>query len=119
MTPELKTLHSADVEDLPAWTPPDDEVCLWLELSIGAPGAPAADLYQVCVATPAGLDSPRGRRLRPRGSEKASPIVLATWSWPAVLHAIGERLAACAGRDWLEVQEKLRRQFDWEYEGMR
>lgn len=29
------------------------------------------------------------------------------------------RLDECEGRDWLEIQEKLRGHFIWEYEGMR
>lgn len=65
------------------------------------------------------LKSDHGRRVKPRGAAKARPIVLQPYSWEGVLAATRERLESCTGRDWLEVQEKLRRQFDWEYEGYR
>ena len=35
------------------------------------------------------------------------------------LEALEERLDACTGVDWSDVQDKLRAQFDWEFEGMR
>jgi len=117
VTPEVKVLHSADIEDVPKWTPEGDDVCFWLELSIGLPASDRADIFQVCVATPGGLKSALGRSIKPRGSAHARPIVLQQYSWPALEGAIRSRLEACAGRDWLEVQEKLRRQFVWEYEG--
>ena len=117
MTPELKTLHCPDLDDVSRWTPDGDDVCLWLELSIGLPDQEAADIFQVCVATPSGLKSTFGRSITPRGSAKARPIVLQSYSWAALQKEIRDRLDACAGDDWLEVQENLRRQFDWEYEG--
>src|SRR5262245_56714835 len=117
MVPDVKDVLCPDLDDLSKWRPDGDEVCLWLELSIGLPGQNAADVFQVCVATPAGLKAPLGRRLKPRGSAKSPPIVLQEYSWSALQEAIRHRLEACAGRDWLEIQEKLRRQFDWEYEG--
>ena len=57
MTPDLKIVHCADIEDLPSWSPDDDQVCFWLQLSVGLPGSDAADIFQVCVATSAGLRS--------------------------------------------------------------
>ena len=116
MIPDLKVVHCADIEDLPSWSPDDEDVCFWLELSVGLPGSEAADIFQVCVATPAGLKSALGRRVKPRGSAQARPIVLNSYSWSAALAAIQERLASCEGVDWLEIQEKLRHEFDWEYE---
>jgi hypothetical protein len=119
MIPELKVVHCADIDDLPGWSPQDDDVCFWLELSIGLPGSVAADIYQVCVATPSGLRSTLGRDVKPRCSAQSRPIVLQHYSWAALLEAIQERLESCAGADRLEIQEKLGRQFDWEYENYR
>jgi hypothetical protein len=119
MIPTIKRIWSADIDDLPKWAPDGEEVCFWLQLSIGLADSDAADGFQVCVATPAGLKSSLGRRIKPRGAASAQPIVLQKYSWPAVEAAIHERLETCAGQDWLEIQEKLRRQLDWEYEGFK
>jgi hypothetical protein len=116
VTPELKVVHCPDIDDLPKWIPDGEDVCFWLELSIGLPGSEAADIFQVCVATPTGLKTTLGRAIKPRGAAKARPIVLPQYSWPALLDAIHDRLESSVGTDWLEIQEKLRRQFDWEYE---
>ena len=110
MIPALKGVHCADVDDLASWTPDGDEICLWLELSIGPPDGDSADLFQVCIASQSGLKS------KPRGAGQARPIVLREYSWGAVLGAIRNRLESCVGADWPEIQQKLRRQFDWEYE---
>lgn len=117
--PVLKGWDCADIVDLENWAPAaEDDVVFWLNLSIGTSDSAAADNFEVCVATPAGLNSDRGRRTRPKGRGTPSPIVLQSYSWPAVLEEIQARLRACSGVDWVEMQEKLRLQFAWEYEGM-
>jgi len=108
VTPVLKGVHCADVDDLASWTPDGDETCLWLQLSIGPPGGDAADIFEVCIASRLGLKSMQGR-----GTAQARPIVLREYSWGAVLGAIRNRLESCVGADWPEIQQKLRRQFDW------
>jgi Immunity protein 8 len=108
VTPALKGVRCADVADLASWTPDDDEICLWLDLSIGPPDGEATDLFKVCIASRLGLKSARA----PKGDAQARPIVLREYSWGAVLGAIRNRLDSCGGADWPEVQQKLRRQFD-------
>jgi len=108
VTPTLKGVRCAEVDDLPNWMPDGDEMCLWLELSIAPPGSDAAELFRVCIASRLGLKS----ALAPKGDAQARPIVLREYSWGAVLGAIRNRLESCAGADWPEVQQKLRRQFD-------
>jgi hypothetical protein len=117
--PELKSFDCTDLDPVEAWVPDHPEVRYWLTMAIGLPGSDAADLFQVCVATLDGLKSERGRSERTRGRGHPQPIVLRSYSWAAVLHAVDERLESCRGRDWLEIQENLRTQFWWEYEGMR
>jgi Immunity protein 8 len=116
VTPELKSVHCSEIDELATWDTERDDVCFWVELSIGLPMSEAADIYQAFVATPTGLTSTLGRKFKPRGSERPRPIVLQRYSWLALLDAIGERLERCAGADWREIQEKLRYHFVWEYE---
>src|SRR5712672_1151375 len=114
--PVLKGFDCTDIDDVQRWLPASSEVCYWLTLSIGTADAAAADNFQVCVATPDGLKSSVGRRIKPKGAVPP-PIVLQEYSWDGVLREIKGRLAACAGTDWVEMQEKLRLLFIWEYEG--
>lgn len=114
--PVLKRFDCADLDPVERWLPASSEVCYWLTLSIGTADTEAADDFQVCVATPEGLKSSVGRRIKPKGA-KPPPIVLQEYSWDGVLREIERRLAACAGTDWAEMQEKLRLLFNWEYEG--
>jgi hypothetical protein len=114
--PVLKELDCTDIPDVEKWLPASSEVCYWLTLSIGTSDSEAADNFQVCVATPDGLKSARGRMIKPKGAAPP-PIVLQDYSWDGVLREIDRRLAACAGTDWLAMQEKLRLLFMWEYEG--
>ena len=119
LKPELKRWDCTDHDPIETWVPDGSEVLYWLTLGIGLAGSEAADNFEVCVATPAGLRSSNGRRFRPRGSAEPLAIVLQSYSWAEVLVEVQTRLDACTGSDWLEVQEKLRTQFLWEYEGMR
>ena len=88
MTPILKGVHCADVADLPNWTPDGDEICLWLELSIGLPEGDATGLFKVCIASRLGLKSTHA----PTGDTQARPIVLREYSWGAVLGAFRKRV---------------------------
>lgn len=117
--PELKRWDCSDHDPIESWVPDGDEVLLWLTLAIGLPDSEAADNFDVCVVTVARLSSTTARMLKPRGAGSPEPIVLQSYSWAAVTAAVHARLEQCEGRDWLEIQEKLRRQFFWEYEGVR
>jgi hypothetical protein len=114
--PVLKGFDCLEIDDLEHWLPASSEVCFWLTLSIGMADGDAADNFQVCVATPDGLSSAFGRRVKPRGTAPP-PIVVQEYSWAAVRQQIERRLAGSAGGDWGAMQEKLRLWFSWEYEG--
>jgi hypothetical protein len=115
-TPVLKGFDCYDIDDLEQWQPASSYVCYWLTLSVGTADADAADNFQVFVATPDGLKSTLGRRMKPEGAAPP-PIVVQDYSWAEVLREIERRLVACGGSDWLAMQEKLRLLFRWEYEG--
>jgi hypothetical protein len=114
--PVLKRIDCTDIGDVERWQPTSSEVCYWLTLSIGTADSEAADDFQVCVATPDGLKSAVGRRIKPKGANPPL-IVLQEYSWNGVIREIDQRLAACPGTDWAEMLDKLRLLFDWEYEG--
>jgi hypothetical protein len=105
--PELKGWDCADVPDLTDWSPTDDEVIFWMNLYIGAPSSADGHHYQVCVATPAGLNSAPARRSRPKGAKAPPPIVLQTYSWVGLLEQINNRLVLSSGADWAEMQRSF------------
>ena len=115
MTPELKSFDCADHDPIDQYTPKTESVWYYLAMHIGLPGDSSSDMFTAIVATPSGLGE-----LKARGQqiECGRPILVSSYSWAAVRDEIQERLESCAGPNWLEVQEKLRREFLWEYEGM-
>ena len=117
IVPQLKEFDCFDHDLIEDWRPESEAVLYWLTLHIGPPDEPWATLYQVAVCTHAALPEwKRDRRTTPK-QRAYRPVVLASYSWEAVLEAVRERIAACRGFGWLDVQEKLRREFQWEYEG--
>jgi hypothetical protein len=116
IVPELKSFDCFDHHPIEDWVPDTDAVCYWLALHIGEPGSEAASMYYVQVCTPEGLSA-----FKASGSKisRQRPIVLSHYSWESVLAEVAGRLEACRGYGWLDVQDKLRRQFDWEYENWR
>ncbi len=119
VTPELRSWDCTDHHPIDRWSPEGDEVLYWLVLGIGEPGSTAADLYTVPVATMAGLKTPDWKqRTRSREWKRIRPIVLRHYSWDAVIGCVRDRIRACSGYTWRDAQDKLRREFHWEYEGM-
>ena len=112
--PELKGFDCADHDPIDTWIPDGPSIRYQLTLHIGSSDSSAADLFHIFVCNHAGLKETRRLGVTP-GS--ATPIVLSEYSWNAVLEEVNRRLKKCEGRGWFDVQEKLRQQFDWEYEG--
>jgi len=114
--PELKGFDCVDLDPIDEWAPESEKVYYYLTLHIGEPESEAADLYGVMVCNPAGIAAAKQAGVK-FGPEP--PIMLAEYSWQGVLNEVTLRLKSCRGFGWLDVQEKLRRQFAWEYEGYR
>ena len=110
ITPHLKSFDATDIGDVRGWDPESEEVFYWLTLQIGWAEGTASDTYTVAVATPTGLR-------RPKGGWRCKPIVVSPYSWESVVAEVDARLKACSGHSWLHVQEQLRTEFWWEYEG--
>ena len=115
ITPVLKDWDCTYHDPIESWQPETDVVDYHLALHIGPPDLEAADLWYVQVFTPAGLARAKqeGQRIGPK-----PPIIVRPYRWSAVLDEAQRRVASCTGFGWLDVQEKLRRQFHWEWEGM-
>ncbi len=111
--PVLRSFDCTDHDPIDEWQPDGRPVWYYLALHIGPPDSEARDLHYVLVADRDGLAELKQSGYRP-GPEP--PIVVEPYSWEGVMEEISRRLVACEDWDWLGVQEKLRKQFRWEYE---
>jgi hypothetical protein len=60
MQVEVRGIEANDIADWPHWSPAGASCELqWFTVTIGPPGEPGADLFQVAVATPLGLKDRR------------------------------------------------------------
>jgi hypothetical protein len=110
MRPEVRGIEANDIREWPGWSPSgpakEDQ---WFTVSIGSPGSPEADLFQVVVATPAGLRErcPKNRFLG---------LVVDRFEPRLVEEAIRAFVATAEGPDWEGVVERLSASMRWEYE---
>jgi hypothetical protein len=112
MKPEIKGVTSADVADWQTWRPADPEqVYLALELSIGPEGESRADLFQIVVATPRAIAGRPDLRT-------GALLVVQRYDGQEVRRMLDRLVAGCEQPTWESTVNRLRRQFDWEYEGM-
>lgn len=112
--PQIKTLHSPDVENLNGWVPEGNSFYVLLQLGIGPKDEPASDNFEVILASPEGL------RTKCTGESivigDRGLLVLQEFDWLQVQNHLRHVVASCSGRDWIEVSAKLQRFFFWEYE---
>ncbi len=116
MSLTVRSLHSPDVENLAKWVPDDpQDVLLLVEVEIGQGPAEGADLFQVVVATPRGLD--RYRRTRPNPIVfDHGLLVMSAYSCERFRDWLTRTIARCDAGEWAGSVQLLRRFFLWEYD---
>jgi hypothetical protein len=104
--PELRSIHSPTLE--PPALPDDPIECeVVFEASIGPKDGEGEELFAFSVVTPAFLARSAAARWG-RGS-----LIVPTFEWGAVVHAVAELLARCARETWGEVAAELDRELVW------
>ena len=112
MRAELRGIEASDIPTWPEWTSPDPaEELQWFTLTIGPPGDPGSNYFQVAVATPAGIKKRRDKK-RPFVG-----LVVDRFDPPAVEQTIRDFVASAEGLTWDAIVKHLRRKLLWEYEG--
>lgn len=112
ITPQLKTLMSPEL-DRPA-LPDDPENCeVLLEATIGPDSSDAAEIFAFSVVTPAALSGETRFRWG-RGL-----LIVPTFSWETVDHALARLLAHCSRPSWAEVAQQLNQNLHWEFDNYR
>ncbi len=85
-----------------------------LELEIGVRGDERRDIFQVYIATPAGLL--RTPPVDQKVIRNRATIVLSEFSWPLLRRTLEKILNDCRDETWDRSLLKLQRYFEWEYE---
>ncbi len=113
--PIIKSYHSPDIDDLKNWVPGDDEpVLLLLQLEIGTADEDGADIFELLVGSPQGLQT-----LAKSDTNIVSDrglLVIKSFIWPDIAAHLSSIVASCGGDNWITVSQNLQRYFHWEYE---
>ena len=115
----LSGCESWDIDSLPDWLPEcSEDVFYCLQLWIG-PKDGSPHLFDALIATPEGLRAHKERYGRLSKQSQRVLFVFPEYSWAEVDKTMQQAVADCAGADFDESLEKLRKRFSWEYEGYR
>jgi hypothetical protein len=115
----VRSLHSPEVDDLARWVPDDPQDVLFLvQLEIGQEANGSADLFQIVVATPRGLERYRRARTNPIIFDRGL-LVMSVYSRDRFRDWLTRTLARCDAGCWAESVQLLRRFFLWEYDDYR
>jgi len=114
MKPELKWLHSPDVDDLEHFSPEDPEKFgFLLQMMIGPEGGSGEDSFDAIVCTPAWLAERYGEDEVVFGRHH---FIVQRYDYASLSDAIDRVLKVCSGRDWGEIVLQLSGFGHWEFE---
>ncbi|HEU4649179.1 MAG TPA: Imm8 family immunity protein [Gemmatimonadales bacterium] len=106
--PELRQIRSLDL--VPPALPPDPQACaVRFEVVIGPRGGPEREAYAFTVVTPGALARLEG------GKWGRSCLLLPTFDWDMVQHALAQLLATCARASWDDVAAALSQELHWQF----
>jgi hypothetical protein len=108
--PELKGLHSPDLDD--SAQPMDPEDCsIFFEASIGPREDRGEEIFSFTVVTPRAIVREAGDGIWGRGY-----LILPRFSWEEVERRLQNLLAHCRGPSWNHVANRLNLELKWEFD---
>lgn len=109
VVPQIKSLTSPDLE--PGNLPADpSDCCVLVDAHIGPKGEIGEEDFSFVVATPACL----ARLGLPRWGR--GMLIVETFSWPVVEHALARLLAHAHRNTWHDVAQALNHELHWEFD---
>ena len=112
MKPQLKAQDCTDHDPIEEYHPDDPaSVDYWLCLHIGPADGRGADMFYVNI-----LSEAAAYELDADALARRKKIVLAEYSWDAVMHAVDQILCEVDGPSWHEIARQLSQRFAWEFE---
>jgi len=114
MKPEIKYLHSPDIDDLEHYRPPvADEFSFLLQIVAGPQGQDGEESFDVIVCSPKSLGQTLGEDRILVGRHH---LITNSYEYASLVSFISEQFEKCSGKDWNEVAIKLARIGQWEFE---
>jgi len=114
MKPEIKYLHSPDVDDLKNYHPAvADEFSFLLQIIAGPEGQEGEESFDVIVCSPKALRQSLGEEKILIGRHH---LITNNYDYARLVTFIREQCERCTGKDWNEVAGKLARIGQWEFE---
>lgn len=114
MKPELKRLHSPDIDDLKNFFPSEsDDFGFLLQIMVAPEGVDGEESFDVEVCTPKWLEKTHSQAPIISGRHL---LIVREYNYHKILNFIKEYLSDCSGKDWLAVAEKISRLGKWEFE---
>jgi Immunity protein 8 len=116
ITPQIRSLFSPDAPGFPRWEAGDpSDVAILVEVEIGEDGQPGADVFQIMLVTPKGLERMAANKREPVILDRG--LVVMREATAAGFEAwLSTTVEACAADTWVATVFNLQRYFRWEYE---
>lgn len=120
MKPILKSIISSNV-DLTSYVPDDAAFRVLVELEIGPEDSVGMDIFQLEVCSSKWLWTNRSRSIDLDSISWGSrpTLIVADYSFEAIVLFIGNYLSEIEGDSWVEVAEEINNRLAWEFDGYR
>lgn len=111
----IRAISAWGVPNIRTWEPPDPkQFAEVITLNIGFRANSGSDIFSIRVATPAGL----GAMSSKNGVIATRPLLIVDeYDYENLAKWLEATVAECDSEVWTEAVEKLRRYFDWEFDG--
>lgn len=114
MKPNLKHIHSPDVNDLETYLPKElDDFCLLVQATIGLPNDNSGESFDFLVCTPKWIETLLENQKYVLGK---GYIVVREFNYNLLIETIQSLCDRISGDDWITVANKLARYGQWEFE---
>lgn len=113
MRPQLKRVHSPDVDDLGSHLPVDPKRFVVLVQLMVGPAGDGEESFDLVVCTPAWLSEQLEKNV---AVDLRHHLLVASWDWEPILQHIESALAEIDEPTWPEVAAVVGRLGRWEFE---
>jgi hypothetical protein len=114
MKPQLKRVHSPDVNDVASYVPPDPgRFGVLVQLMIGPEGHEGEESFDVVLCTPRWLAE---KLEQTEVLDLRHHLLMASWTWASALDYFERFLAEIDAPSWPEVAAIVGRLGRWEFE---
>lgn len=115
MIPELKRIHSPDIDDLVNYIPETPECfSILIQIMVGPRGEDWEESFDIDVCTPRWIDKNQDKD---EVLIARHYLIVIEFNYENIVEAIKKYLMSCSGKNWEEVAVKVGGLGHWEFEG--